>query len=118
MNSILEFLLDMILDWDDIEDYTQYHRIPVEEQQERNRVKMNIAHHFEGVGPHMWAESQKFTETRKRDPYLGIQDVPRGYKEDTYTELDWRQHQESMEPGVGERAADRAVEADLYRMGY
>lgn len=27
MNSILEFLLDLILDWDEIEDYTQYHRV-------------------------------------------------------------------------------------------
>jgi hypothetical protein len=118
MNSILEFLLDMILDWDDIEDYTQYHHMSEAEQQERNRVKSSIAMFHESVGPQMWAETQKFTTLDKRNRYLGIQDVPSGYKEDTYSELDWRQHQESMEPGAGERAADKALEADLYRIGY
>jgi hypothetical protein len=37
---------------------------------------------------------------------------------DTYTETDYNQYLETQEPGIGDRAGDQALNADLHRIGY
>lgn len=119
MNSIFEFLMDMILDWDSIEDYTQYYVQPESVQIEIDQSKANRRMFDETVGPQLWASTQDLRPMRRRNPNLGIRDVdPLRDKLDTYSESDYNRYLETQEPGIGDRASDKALEADLHRIGY
>jgi hypothetical protein len=116
MNSFLEFLLDMILDWDSIEDYTQYYVQPESVRIEIDQSKTNRRMFDETVGPQLWISTQDLRPMRRTDPNLGI--VEGGRSLDTYSESDYNRYLETQEPGIGERAGARALEADLHRIGY
>jgi hypothetical protein len=117
MNSVFEFLLDMILDWDSIEDYTQYYVQPESVRIEIDQSKTNRRMFDETVGPQLWASTQDLRPMRRHDPNSGAK-LETYRPLEIYSETDYNQYLETQEPGIGDRAGQQALEADLHRIGY